>query len=144
MLINDWTRASALYVLNHKTKFFQSIRYYNARVETDDLPNKMYRIRFDGAGGNKSDDFVSYVIENRIILEFTPPYAHQSNCVAEISSKTHGRWPGNSVLLRNYQMNSWRKLCYIQNTLEIACQTTELTLRLICIMARTQVTFLTY
>lgn len=43
----------------------------------------MYRVRLDGVVENRSDDFVSYAKQNGMLLEFTPPYSHQSNVVAQ-------------------------------------------------------------
>eukprot|EP00178_Gracilaria_changii_P007659 TRINITY_DN2408_c0_g1_i1.p1 TRINITY_DN2408_c0_g1~~TRINITY_DN2408_c0_g1_i1.p1 ORF type:complete len:739 (-),score=46.72 TRINITY_DN2408_c0_g1_i1:861-3077(-) len=83
VLLDDNTRVCSVYFLDRKSQFFHSVRWYKARVENELSPNRIYRVRLDGAGENRSDDFIMYAMENGIILEYNPPYAHQSNGAAE-------------------------------------------------------------
>lgn len=76
VLIDNRSRAGAIFVLSKNKQIFQTTRWYKARVENGVTPKRLYGVHLNGAGEYRSDKFVTFAMENGIILEFTPPYAN--------------------------------------------------------------------
>lgn len=109
VLVDDTSRASTVNFLSKNTQFFGSIRSCKARAENESHPNRMYRVRLDVSGENRSDDFVSYANENGMILQFTPPYAINPMVSRKNSSKTSGARDGPYYSHRRYHMNCGKR-----------------------------------
>ena len=91
VFLDDHTRMSMVYFLDHKSEFFKTLKGYQSLVENEQLfkthPNapglRMFRIRLDRVGEHSSLNVHTHAMENGIILEYSPPYGTQSNGAAE-------------------------------------------------------------
>ena len=83
VFIDDATGMSGVYFLQKKEKFIQAFTWYKKTVETEKIHLRMYRVRLDRAGENKSGELQKIVADNGMQLEYSPAYASQSNGVAE-------------------------------------------------------------
>jgi len=87
--VDDTTSKSDVHFIKKKSDLFSSLKYYKERSEHL-LGRPMINIRLDGAGENMSNEVSDFCLQNGIRLEPSPPYAPQSNGVAERFMKELG------------------------------------------------------
>jgi transposase InsO family protein len=87
LFIDDATRYTWCYILEHKSDAEAKFREWTAEMRTQyDLKAK--RFRTDGGGEFTSKRFLQYLREQGIRKETTAPYSPQSNGVAERANRT--------------------------------------------------------
>ena len=85
--IDDFTRYSWIYFLRNKNDAYQSIREFIIRIKNQF--NTTIKKIFSDNGGEYIDNRVTqFLIENGVEHEFSPPYEHDSNGIAERFNRT--------------------------------------------------------
>ena len=85
--IDDYTRYSAIVFLTHKSDTTAAIKAFVRQIEKQ-YETKVKRFRHDNGGEYVNNELQDYYNVNGIICELTPPYAHESNGVAERYNRT--------------------------------------------------------
>nr|QCC62380.1 integrase [Digenea simplex] len=82
VFLDDATAMSAIYLLQHKSEFINCFVNYKELVQNQ-LSRRMYAIRLDNAGEQSSKQLHQFIDKNGMVLEYSPPYASQSNGSSE-------------------------------------------------------------
>lgn len=82
IFLDDSTAMSAVYFLQQKSEFLQCLKAYKSLTENQ-IQYRMYALRLDNAGEQKSNSVISFLQENGMVLESSPAYASQSNGASE-------------------------------------------------------------
>ena len=82
-IMDDYTAKSNIYFLTEKSEVTQRIIAFKTRSENTS-GFRLINARLNGAGGNISTDLKAYCTNNGIRLDYSPPYAPQSNGLAEM------------------------------------------------------------
>jgi len=116
--IDDHTKFSVIYLLQHKSEVFSKLKEYVQLVQT--MFNKRPKIIRSDYGGEYTDNkVVKYLNKNGIQIQYTTAYASQQNGVAErknrtltemarcmlIESKMNNQFWGETVMMANYVQN---------------------------------------
>lgn len=82
VFLDDSTSMSSVYFLKERSEILTALKAYKSLVENQQN-RRMQALRLDQAGEHISTEFHTFVIENGITTEFSPPYASQSNGASE-------------------------------------------------------------
>ena len=84
---DDFSRYGYVYLLRHKSDAFGKFREFQNEVENQ-LERKIKALRSDRGGEYLSAEFQSYLKDQGILSEWTPPYTPQLNGVSERRNRT--------------------------------------------------------
>eukprot|EP00737_Agarophyton_chilense_P005388 gb/GEZJ01008053.1/.p1 GENE.gb/GEZJ01008053.1/~~gb/GEZJ01008053.1/.p1 ORF type:complete len:161 (-),score=20.13 gb/GEZJ01008053.1/:226-708(-) len=82
-ILDEKTKQSTVFFFSNNSWNFSCIKRYKELAENELIYCCMNRIRLDTAGENSSNELVTFYEDNGILLECSPPYAHQCNGAAE-------------------------------------------------------------
>lgn len=82
VFLDDATAMSAVYFISNKSQFLDCLKAYKAFVENE-TKAKMLALRMDNAGEQTSNAVRTFIQENGMKYEYSPPYAAQSNGSSE-------------------------------------------------------------
>ena len=85
--IDDYSKYGYVYLMKHKFKTFVKFKEFRAEVEKQ-LGKSIKRLRSDRGEEYLSHEFQSYLRDNGILSQWTPPYTPQHNGVSERRNRT--------------------------------------------------------
>ena len=80
--MDDFTAKSDVYFAARKDSLYPALVHYKHRSEAV-TGHRLLNIRLDNAGENTASTVKDFCNEHGITLEYSPPYAPQSNGIAE-------------------------------------------------------------
>lgn len=78
ILLDDAPVMNAVYFLHERSNTLEALKKYKALAENPSNES-MQRLRSHQAGEHSSSSFFDFIHEQGIALEFSPPFASQSN-----------------------------------------------------------------
>jgi hypothetical protein len=87
LLVDDYTRMTAIFFLKNKSKYFENFNIYKEMVENE-MDSKIKCLRFDNGGEFTSKEFVDYSNSHGIKRQFFISRTPQHNGVVEIKNRT--------------------------------------------------------
>ena len=87
MFTDDLSRYGYVYLLRHKSDSFEMFKRYRNEVEKQ-TKKKIKILRSDRGGEYLSSEFLTYLEENGILSQRTPPMTPQLNGVSERRNRT--------------------------------------------------------
>ena len=85
--IDDYSRYGYVYLMKYKSETFEKFKEFKAEVEKQ-LGKSIKTLRSDRGGEYLSQEFQSYLRDNGILSQWTPPYTPQHNGVSERRNRT--------------------------------------------------------
>ena len=76
-----------MYLMRHKSQAFEKFKEYKNEVEKQ-TGKSIKALRSDRGGEYLSQEFTSYLKDNGIVSQWTPPYTPQHNGVSERRNRT--------------------------------------------------------
>ena len=86
-LIDDCTRFGYIYLISHKSEALSCFKKFMNLIENQ-LDKKIKMFRSDRGREYLSDEFMTYLEENEILSQWTPPGTPQLNGVSERRNRT--------------------------------------------------------
>jgi transposase InsO family protein len=87
LLVNDYTRMTAVCFLRNKSKDFENFKVYKEMVENE-MDSKIKCLRFDNEGEFTSKEFMDYCSRHGIKRQFSIARTTQQNGVVERKNRT--------------------------------------------------------
>ena len=84
---NDLSRYGYVFLMRHKSESFEMFKRYRCEVEKQ-LGKNIKTLRSDRGGEYLSNEFLTYLRENGILSQWTPPGTPQLNGVSERRNRT--------------------------------------------------------
>ena len=84
---DDLSRFGYVYLMKHKSETFDKFKEYQSMVEKQ-LKKSIKILRSDRGGEYFSNEFLTYLGENGILSQWTPPGTQQHNGVSERRNRT--------------------------------------------------------
>lgn len=78
VFLDDASAMSGVYFITKKSQFIECLQAYKAFTENE-TGRRMLGVRLDGAGEQRSNEIVELINKSGMKLEYSPPYASQSN-----------------------------------------------------------------
>ena len=85
--IDDNSRYGYVYLMKYKSKTFEKFKEFRGEVQKQ-LGKCIKTLRSDRGGEYLSQEFQSYLRDNGILSQWTPPYTPQHNGVSERRNRT--------------------------------------------------------
>ena len=85
--IDDYSRYGYVYLMKYKSETFEKFKEFRAEVEKQ-LGKSIKALRLDQSEEYLSQEFQSYLRDNGILSQWTPPYTPQHNGVSERRNRT--------------------------------------------------------
>ena len=85
--IDDYSRYGYVYLMKYKSETFEKFKEFRAEVEKQ-LGKSIKTLRSDRGGEYLSQEFQSYLRDNGILSQWTPPYTPQHNGVSKRRNRT--------------------------------------------------------
>ena len=85
--IDDYSKYGYVYLMKYKSETFEKFKEFKAEVEKQ-LGKSIKTLRSDRGGEYLSQEFQSYLRDNGILSQWTPPYTPQHNGVSERRNRT--------------------------------------------------------
>ena len=109
--IDDFSKYCYVYLVNHKSELFDKFKVYKTEVENQ-LERKIKILRSDRGGEYTSLDMSNFCEMHGIIHEVTPPYAPQSNGIAERKNRTLLDMVNAMLVSSGLPSNMWGEALY--------------------------------
>ena len=84
---DDFSRYGFVYLMKHKSEAFDKFLEYQSMVEKQ-IEKSIKILRSDQGGEYLSSEFLTYLEENEILSQWTPPRTPQLNGVSEKRNQT--------------------------------------------------------
>jgi hypothetical protein len=104
--IDDKSRYTAVYFLNHKSEVLTAFKTYKLLVEKQ-TGKLIKRLRSDNGGEYTSKEFKAFIANNGISHEFTIPRTPEQNGVAERANRTIAERARSMLNTRNVPVRFW-------------------------------------
>ena len=126
--IDDYSRFGYVYLMKYKSETFEKFKEFRTEVEKQ-LGKSIKTLRSDRGREYLSQEFQSYLRDNGIFSQWTPPYTPQHNGVSERRNRTLldmvRSMMSNSELPKSFWGYALETVVYILN--KVSSKSVELT-----------------